>query len=156
MSESYTGARSETLEARLRACETELILQAGIFSRRNWGTLNERGNVEVVPGLLDVLSTRLGQAAAEVRAAASALASRAAAPQAWQPIETAPKDGTPVWLKWAGTSVTARGYWNAGRSLRYASADWRDVEGDDLLSEPTHWAAVSGTGAQEPTTQESE
>lgn len=58
----------------------------------------------------------------------------------WQGISTAPKDGTPVHLKWQGTTVEAVGRWNKGNNLRFAEANWRDVEGDDVLTLPTHWA----------------
>jgi hypothetical protein len=64
--------RPQEPPAPLRALEQheqELRTQAGIFSRRNWGVLNEQGNVEVMPGLLDVLSVRLEQAADAIRAA---------------------------------------------------------------------------------------
>lgn len=67
-----TCQRCEALETALRELrehEAEVRLQAGIFSRRNWGVLNDNGNVEVVPGLLDALSVRLEQAADAIRAA---------------------------------------------------------------------------------------
>lgn len=66
----------------------------------------------------------------------------------WHPIETAPKDGTPIIVfgrergepRW----VTAQwGVWN----LR-GDVDWRWVEGSDredesiISFEPTHWASL--------------
>lgn len=68
--------------------------------------------------------------------------------QQWQPIETAPKDETPVRLKWAGTTVEAIGRWCPAQVLPSGfgrpnySDDWRDVEGDDVLLMPTHWKPV--------------
>jgi hypothetical protein len=59
----------------------------------------------------------------------------------WQAIETAPKDGTPVRLTWKGTTVEATGRWCPADDWPkpFASDDWRDVAGDDVLLMPTHW-----------------
>lgn len=72
--------------------------------------------------------------------------------QGWQAIETAPKDGTPVRLKWHGTTVEATGHWVRGTRATggHVPDDWRDVEGNDLLMLPTHWMALSpGVDRQE-------
>jgi hypothetical protein len=61
------------MSEQLRKHADELSLQAGIFSRCNWGTLNDAGNVEVFPDLLDALVVRLEQAVAVMRSAAAAL-----------------------------------------------------------------------------------
>lgn len=78
MTESAGRAR---LIEQLIADAQEAETQAGIFSRRNWGVLNEQGNVEVLPGLLDKLSVRLESIAKGLRAAAEALAGQEEAPQ---------------------------------------------------------------------------
>ena len=64
----------------------------------------------------------------------------------WQPIDTAPKDGTPLLLAEPGEPlgyeiphVTA-GYW--ARSQRYeAGGFWQDVY-RDLVVNPTHWTRL--------------
>ena len=95
------------------------------------------------------MATRLEQLAARspylngdrpaLSAGATALrASPSREERVWQPIATAPRDGTPVRLKWDATTVEAIGRW-AGGNLLYAATGWRDVKGNDLLLEPTHW-----------------
>jgi hypothetical protein len=76
----------------------------------------------------------------EVEAQAQAL-------REWQPIETAPKDGTPVRLKWEYTTVEATGRWCPANKwpAPFATDDWRDVKGDDVLLMPTHWAALASS-----------
>ena len=76
--ESAPLAAEEGLIERLEKHTEELRTQAGIFSRRNWGVLNDSGNVEVAPTLLDALSVRLEQAAADVQSAVAALRGRGA------------------------------------------------------------------------------
>ena len=56
----------------------------------------------------------------------------------WQPIETAPKDGTPVdlWATWPGNAMPPRripdAFWNANRG------EWSHSAGYTWLV-PTHW-----------------
>lgn len=78
-----------------------------------------------------------------VEAAVAALVALPEAPH-WQPIATAPKDGTPVRLKWDGTTVGAIGRWCSAskRPKPYSTDDWRDVKGDDVLLMPTHWTPL--------------
>lgn len=50
----------------------------------------------------------------------------------WQPIETAPKDGTRV-LVW-------HPYWNAASTAQWYGTDWRIVyDLKPFVSQPTHW-----------------
>jgi hypothetical protein len=66
----------------------------------------------------------------------------------WQPIETAPKDGTPVWLWWPSPDSEAiTGWWSEGwyegdRLVR-SDAGWVGNEASshrlDEWSQPTHW-----------------
>ena len=66
----------------------------------------------------------------------------------WQPIETAPKDGTPVLLRgqWAGEiggpgdTGTFIGYYDDGRT-DYPGFDWNIVGGSYYTAwcRPTHW-----------------
>lgn len=69
----------------------------------------------------------------------------------WKSIESAPKDGTPVRLKWEGTTVECVGKWSTSEAAGFkrlgatwppAPPEWRDVVGGDLLYAPTHWAPV--------------
>lgn len=99
--------------------------------------------------LLDLLARNLSVDAAQrvhrsftvEQIRAEAHAARPAPPLDWQPIATAPKDGTPIRLKWEGTTVEAIGRWCPGKHWPrpYATDDWRDVKGDDVLLMPTHW-----------------
>lgn len=55
----------------------------------------------------------------------------------WQPIETAPKDGTPVLVENKGLVTVAR--WNDGRGL-FELVDGVDSCGDpSVYPDPTHW-----------------
>lgn len=68
-------------------------------------------------------------------------AQRQAAPT-WQPIDTAPKDGT--WILLAGDSgyTTTPSRVAVCRYMYSPYRSWRDHAGDDFLdggSEPTHW-----------------
>jgi len=75
------------------------------------------------------------------------------APCVWRDIASAPKDETPIRLKWAGTTVEAIGRWCPAQVLPSGfgrsnySDDWRDVEGDDVLLLPTHWKPVIVSGS---------
>lgn len=53
----------------------------------------------------------------------------------WQPIETAPKDGTPVILLREGKSVVA--YWGGQYGSRWCMDEWIAAYGLD--QHPTHW-----------------
>lgn len=66
----------------------------------------------------------------------------------WHPIETAPTDGTPIRLRWEGTTVEATGRWAADKNHRLSN--WRDVEGGDSLTLPTHWDALASPARTEP------
>ncbi len=56
----------------------------------------------------------------------------------WQPIDTAPKDGTPI-LGWDGRDLAVV-YWYA---FEHPGGAWFlstvDLSGADGLSQPTHW-----------------
>ncbi len=93
----------------------------------------ERGGIEHVAGCIrhDATLTKLEQRA--IRAIAAALR---AAP-AWQPIETAPRDGTPVW---AFNGEQAPMLYIAGEG--YALWIWADqvlADVDPSPEQPTHW-----------------
>lgn len=106
--------------------------------------------LQVSSNYVDEFGRRTELAEGEVTLAIDALlAAVRAEPPAWQSIATAPKDGTPVRLKWDGTTIHATGYWNTGKNLRFAAADWRDVLGDDLLTTPTHWRPLPSPPEQE-------
>jgi hypothetical protein len=72
-------------------------------------------------------------------------------PEGWQPIETAPKDGTPVRLKWESTTVEATGRWCRADKWPqpFSTDDWRDVKGDDVLLMPTHWMPIPPSPQEE-------
>ena len=55
----------------------------------------------------------------------------------WQPIETAPKDGTLVLLSGFGLPVW-QGYW-VGQVGRHAINGWTRFNSVDMEWKPTHW-----------------
>lgn len=74
-----------------------------------------------------------------------ALLERASAPD-WQPIDTAPKDGTLVLVydkSWCGggprISATS---WVAYRHKEDGALEWRVKGGFSGVSEPTHWMPI--------------
>ncbi len=74
----------------------------------------------------------------------------------WQPIETAPKDGTPIRLKCElrpdfGEHLL---YWD-GRNKRWAGYDFtamgsRDTWWDESQPQPTHWRLNTGFESVQP------
>jgi hypothetical protein len=69
----------------------------------------------------------------------------------WQPIETAPKDGTTIFLFEDG--IIGFGMWATWRKKPcWVMKDYQT--GDLLESEPTHWAPIIGPkSAQRQTVQ---
>jgi len=74
----------------------------------------------------------------------------------WQPIETAPKDGTWIAL-WSDGSKVQAGYW--GPSYFGSDHKWIQYahrsECEEVEPEPTHWQPLPEPPAQ-PTTGEGE
>lgn len=70
--------------------------------------------------------------ARELLAEIDSLRAALSAPPGWQPIETAPKDGTPVLVWKSGWDP----YHNDMDVFRYINRHWRS---DDLVMLPTHW-----------------
>ena len=62
------------------------------------------------------------------------------APQAsgWQPIETAPKDGTEVWLGRKAKRNARHEGWRIP-FCHYQDGTWYDDEGLGIPDDPTHW-----------------
>jgi hypothetical protein len=58
----------------------------------------------------------------------------------WQPISTAPKDGTFILLSGSGLPVW-QGHW-VGQSGRYAINGWTRFNSIDLDWSPTHWLPI--------------
>jgi len=62
----------------------------------------------------------------------------------WMPIETAPRDGTPV-LLWVGVGMSEpwaqTGRWH-NALLTNGWAGWVDTYQDEDLAEPTHWTPL--------------
>lgn len=59
----------------------------------------------------------------------------------WQPIETAPKDGSVIW-GWTRhqAGVARRVRWGRGYNATYEC--WRSERGSPLTYNPTHWIAL--------------
>ena len=71
----------------------------------------------------------------------------------WQPIETAPRDGTPilVWARWDWAAMGDPSDEPAWRVAVWGGASWHECEAFcsvtdnpywDLAVEPTHWAPL--------------
>lgn len=56
----------------------------------------------------------------------------------WQPIETAPKDGTRIWVNRAGNPSQAgrRVWWGKVGVARHG---WKVAASKEMRYEPTHW-----------------
>lgn len=59
----------------------------------------------------------------------------------WQPIETAPKDGSPILLGWVGSGVS-EGLWRDGMANYWNLSGFYFTDDDPLTAKPctpTHW-----------------
>ena len=58
----------------------------------------------------------------------------------WQPIETAPRDGDPVWL-WYHACIPFRCYWDSAWMMWRHQGDSRPIKPTDSY-QPTHWMRI--------------
>ena len=68
----------------------------------------------------------------------------------WQPIETAPKDGTPIrlWSRLGEFEWRSReGYWNGGWRKRWETLS---IHGRSLALNPTHWQPLHAPTVRTP------
>lgn len=64
----------------------------------------------------------------------------------WQPIETAPKDGTAIW-------VSAVGVGEPVRTVQHWYGEWVNIyNGDSIGWEPTHWMPLPAPPLDRPNT----
>lgn len=123
------------------------------------------------PGRYDASLTKKGKRYARAlhEAGINLRSFRTQAPDSWRPIETAPKDGTPVYL-FPSYSVAT---WDLGaqdwllfvvplNNDRTVADDWSvqpslmyEVTGGLLGDEPTHWMPLPAAPALRPQTAES-
>lgn len=66
----------------------------------------------------------------------------------WQPIETAPKDGTDV-LVWGPGCKSIVASWNPAET-RWSDGFWDDGLTDDPWIHATHWMPLPAGPAKEP------
>lgn len=61
----------------------------------------------------------------------------------WQPIETAPRDGTYVLLAFVGAFHNAEvGSWRAYHPNAAGKTQWRTTSGHRFGMSPTHWLPI--------------
>jgi hypothetical protein len=64
--------------------------------------------------------------------------------ECWQPIETAPKDGTFILACWRSTDLNG----DLPHVVSYTEGEWRDDYGEEYM-EPTHWMPLPDPPARE-------
>ncbi|MEH0291804.1 hypothetical protein V6R98_02225 [Agrobacterium sp. CCNWLW71] len=94
-----------------------------------------------------------------IRTARTALSAQVQDVAGWQPIETAPKDGTPVilWTVWVGDEISPDpfsevqiGYWDHGNDLPESHDFSRRPEWVvQRIGEPTHWLPLPAAPAKQ-------
>ena len=80
------------------------------------------------------------------RVATAAIAAMRGEPVGWQPIETAPKDGTEIFLHCPGSTRPKIGSWRVDGLMSERGEMWLDDSYDDFSTsfescplDPTHW-----------------
>lgn len=81
----------------------------------------------------------------------AALKSSSPSPQTWQPISTAPKDGTKLLLLWGDGKKDTGFWWTADR---FSTGHWHIAGEEDR--EPTHWMPLPSSPLPSPSTKGSE
>ena len=96
-----------------------------------------------VPNLAERIWDECDAIHVALRAVEAALPLDGSEAQGWQPIESAPKDGTPLLLSEPGELLGytiphfTAGFWSPSRGYR-AKGFWQDIY-RDLIVTPTHW-----------------
>ncbi|MEJ1172654.1 DUF551 domain-containing protein [Agrobacterium sp. CMT1] len=67
----------------------------------------------------------------------------------WQPIETAPKDGSEILALWKRSQIQSNGY----GVVWFEDGSWREFDYECLVSDPTHWMPLPSPPAA-PSKQE--
>lgn len=61
----------------------------------------------------------------------------------WQPIETAPKDGSEILALWKRSQIQSNGY----GVVWFEDGSWREFDYECLVSDPTHWMPLPSVPA---------
>lgn len=61
----------------------------------------------------------------------------------WQPIETAPKDGSEILALWKRSQIQSNGY----GVVWFEDGSWREFDYECLVSDPTHWMPLPSVHA---------
>ena len=120
--------------------DSELPTIARLYFTGRGNRRYKRASVQAGPGeplcFVSVAEYALRRRDAQIRALEAVVAALRAAPE-WQPIGTAPRDGTRILL------------WNAERA-EAVFGRWLD-DGTDDCAQMTHWAPeIAGPGAAQP------
>ncbi|WP_142627523.1 DUF551 domain-containing protein [Rhizobium sp. P007] len=73
----------------------------------------------------------------------SALSAQVRDVAGWQPIETAPKDGSEILALWKRSQIQSNGY----GVVWFEDGSWREFDYECLVSDPTHWMPLPSVPA---------
>ncbi|WP_334154762.1 DUF551 domain-containing protein [Agrobacterium pusense] len=76
-------------------------------------------------------------------AALAALSAQVQDVAGWQPIETAPKDGSEILALWKRSQIQSNGY----GVVWFEDGSWRKFDYECLVSDPTHWMPLPSVPA---------
>ena len=75
----------------------------------------------------------------------SSLSAQAQDVVGWQPIETAPKDGSEILALWKRSQIQSNGY----GVVWFEDGSWREFDYECLVSDPTHWMPLPAAPAKQ-------
>jgi hypothetical protein len=95
-------------------------------------------------GVFDTVEEAKAAAQADYEARIrSALSAQVQDVAGWQPIETAPKDGSEILALWKRSQIQSNGY----GVVWFEDGSWREFDYECLVSDPTHWMPLPSVPA---------
>ena len=149
-------ARRAIAEAALSAAEPQPAPSVAVKALQ---AVRDELRVDTSSGSPGSISYEVGALHRIVAAVDAALSAQVQDVAGWQPIETAPKDGTPVilWTVWVGDEISPDpfsevqiGYWDHGNDLPESHDFSRRPEWVvQRIGEPTHWMPLPAAPAKQ-------